>query len=60
MGYLIGWLIIGLILVFIMDKAIIGFKLEISLSNSERVFIAILWPLATIIFLITFIRELFR
>ena len=60
MGYLIGWLIIGLLSVFIMDRAIIGFKLKISLSNSERVFIAILWPLMSIIFLVSFIREFFR
>ena len=60
MGYLIGYFIIGLLSVFIMDKAIIGFKLKISLSNSERIFIAILWPLMTVIFLMSFIREFFR
>ncbi len=60
MGYLIGYLIIGLISVFIMDKAILGFKLKISLSNPERIFIAILWPLMIIVFLMSFIREFFR
>jgi len=60
MGYLIGYLIIGLISVFIMDKAILGFKLKILLSNSERIFIAILWPLMIIVFLVSFIREFFR
>jgi len=60
MGYLIGFFIIGLLSVFIMDKAIIGFKLKISLSNKERTVIALSWPLIGIIFLVSFIREFFR
>jgi len=60
MGYLIGYFIIGLLSVFIMDKAIIGFKLKISLSNKERTVIALSWPLMGIIFLVSFIREFFR
>ena len=60
MGYLIGYFIIGLLSVFIMDKAIIGFKLKISLSNKERTVIALSWPLIGIIFLVSFIREFFR
>ena len=60
MGYLIGYFIIGLIIIYAVEKAIIGFSLKITLSNQERIAIAGLWPLAIIIFSISFIKELFK
>ena len=60
MGYLIIYMIIGLIFLVIIESLSKSLKVETGFDNRERIAISVLWPLALIIFMFTFIRELIR
>ena len=60
MGYLIIYMIIGLIFLVIIEALSKSLKVETEFDNRERISISVLWPLALIIFLFTLIRELIK
>ena len=60
MGYLIIYMIIGLIFLVIIEALSRSLKVETEFDNRERISISVLWPLALIIFLFTLIRELIK
>ena len=60
MGYLTIYIVVGFIFLMIIESLSKSLKIDIEFENIERIAISILWPLAFIIFMFTFIRELIR
>tara|TARA_Y100000310_G_scaffold316979_1_gene369345 strand:+ start:510 stop:701 length:192 start_codon:yes stop_codon:yes gene_type:complete len=60
MGFVITYLILGLIIVFIFEGMVRIFQTGEEFSNRERLLISILWPLSIMIFVISFINESFK
>ena len=60
MGYLIIYMIVGLVFLMIIESLGKSLKIDIEFGNKERIAVSILWPLALSIFLFTIIVEIIR
>ena len=56
MSYILIYLMIGVFLLFVYEKLVDWLETDLRLNNRERVIVGLLWPIALIMFIWSFIQ----
>lgn len=56
MSYILTYLMIGIALLFIYEKVSDWLETDLRLNNRERVIVGLLWPIALVMFIWSFVQ----
>lgn len=58
MSYILIYLMVGVAFAFIYDKATVYFETELRLTNRERFYVILLWPIALVMLVWAFLKTI--